>query len=311
MTYGITGNVLKDGLWEPVARLTDWFDAHGLPYCLHTEVADGLETRGLLRPNVCREHAVEAIADKSDVLLSFGGDGTMLRAAKLVGSRGTPILGINIGRLGFLAKVEVNEVEAALAQVEAGSYELERRMLVEARLRIGREERAPRYALNDVVLDKSGSTDMLQVEAYVDGVFLNTYWADGLIVATPTGSTAYSLSAGGPIVTPGSDVLTITPIAPHTLTARPIVVPAASVLELRVVTRGPGYLFAVDGPSEYVESGEADVSVTIEKANYDIRLVSLPGQSYYETLRQKLMWGQEGTIRNRGGQHDGERLQNR
>ena len=311
MTYGITGNVLKDGLWEPVARLTDWLDAHGLPYCLHTEVADGLETRGLLRPRVCREHAVEAIADKSDVLLSFGGDGTMLRAAKLVGSRGTPILGVNIGRLGFLAKVEVNEVEAALAQVEAGEYELERRMLVEARLRIGDDERAPRYALNDVVLDKSGSTDMLQVEAYVDGVFLNTYWADGLIVATPTGSTAYSLSAGGPIVTPGSDVLTITPIAPHTLTARPIVLPAASTLELRVVTRGPGYLFAVDGPSEYVNAKEADVSVTIEKADYDIRLVSLPGQSYYETLRQKLMWGQEGTIRNRGGQHDGERLQNR
>ena len=310
MTYGITGNVLKEGLWEPVAQLTAWLERRGLPFCLHTEVADGLEARGLLAPDFCRAHAVEAIADKSDVLLSFGGDGTMLRAAKLVGSRGTPILGVNIGRLGFLAKVEVNEVEAALAQVEAGTYALERRMLVEARLRVGNEERPPRYALNDVVLDKSGSTDMLQVEAYVDGLFLNTYWADGLIVATPTGSTAYSLSAGGPIVTPGSDVFTITPIAPHTLTARPIVLPAASTLELRVETRGIGYLFAVDGPSEYVDAEEADVAVTIRRADYEVRLISLPGTSYYETLRQKLMWGQEGTIRNRGGQHESGHRQN-
>jgi NAD+ kinase len=307
MTYGITGNVLKDGLWQPVARLTQWLDARGLPFCLHAEVADGLEERGLITSDYCREHAVDAIAAKSDVLLSFGGDGTMLRAAKIVGSRGTPILGVNIGRLGFLAKAEVNEVEAAIEKVEAGTYETERRMLVEARLAIGSDRRPVRYALNDVVLDKSGSTDMLQVEAYVDGDFLNTYWADGLIVATPTGSTAYSLSAGGPIVTPGSDVLTITPIAPHTLTARPIVLPASAELVLRVETRGIGYLFAVDGPSEYVDAAEAEVSVTIKKADYDIRLISLPGQSYFETLRQKLMWGQEGTIRNRGGQHDGER----
>ena len=306
MTYGITGNVLKDGLWQPVANLTSWLDARGLPFCLHGEVAEGLEARGLIEPNYCREHAEEAIAQKSDVLLSFGGDGTMLRAAKIVGDRETPILGVNIGRLGFLAKVEVNEVEAAIAQVEAGDYALESRMLVEARLSIGDRERPVRYALNDVVLDKSGSTDMLQIEAYVDGDFLNTYWADGLIVATPTGSTAYSLSAGGPIVTPGSDVFTITPIAPHTLTARPIVLPASSELELRVETRGIGYLFAVDGPSEYVDASEAEVSVAIHKAQHQIRLVSLPGQSYYETLRQKLMWGQEGTIRNRGGQHDGE-----
>ena len=307
MTYGITGNVLKDGLWAPVARLTTWMEAQGLPFCLHTEVAEGLEQRGLLDAGYCREHAVDAIAEKSDVLLSFGGDGTMLRAARLVGDRGTPVLGVNIGRLGFLAKVEVNEVEDAVAQVEAGDYALERRMLVEARLRIGGEEREPRYALNDVVLDKSGSTDMLQVEAYVDGLFLNTYWADGLIVATPTGSTAYSLSAGGPIVTPGSDVLTITPIAPHTLTARPIVLPAASTLELRVETRGIGYLFAVDGPSEYVGADTADVAVTIRRAAHEVQLISLPGRSYYQTLRQKLMWGQEGTIRNRGGQHEGSR----
>lgn len=195
MTYGITGNPYKDELWPAVAELLGWLDARDLGYCLDTHIAEGLDRRALVDTATCRREAVSDLARHCDLVLSFGGDGTMLRSVADVGSAGTPILGVNIGRLGFLAKVEVNDLTAALDQIEAGHYATEERLLLEATLLHDETPSETFVAMNDFVIDKSGTTSMIEVEATVDGLYLNTYWADGLIVATPTGSTAYSLSA--------------------------------------------------------------------------------------------------------------------
>lgn len=289
MTYGILGNTNKDAIWQPIAELTRWLHRKEIPFVLHRNVADGLEERSLADTAFCRHYATADLAEMSDVLLSFGGDGTMLRSAHHVGTRGTPLLGINVGRLGFLTRVEISDVRHAVECMEAGEHTTESRMVLEVEIE-GAEVDVPRRALNDFVIDKSGTASMIAIEAEVDGVYLNTYWADGLIAATPTGSTAYSLSVGGPLIVPSSDAFVLTPIAPHTLTARPIVLPSRSVVTLRVTTRGHPYVFACDGQSAVVEA--PDVVLTIRRAEHPVRLVTFPDEDHFSTLRDKLKWGQ-------------------
>ena len=321
MTYGITGNTTKDALWTPVADLTRWLHRKGLAFALHPDVAGGLVERGLVDAAFASEHGVADVAEVADVLLSFGGDGTLLRSAHRAG--GTPILGVNIGRLGFLTKAEVSEVEAAIEAIEAGASGVEERMTLDVEVegveaappaangggadRAGADRAGadrggaaaladvPAWALNDVVIDKSGTTSMIQVEAAVDGAHLNTYWADGLVVATPTGSTAYALSVGGPILVPGTGVVAVAPIAPHTLTARPIVLPCDAELVLRVETRGQPFAFAVDGVSTLLDGG-GHVVVRVHRSDRAVRLVTLPDRDYFATIREKLSWGQAGVF---------------
>ena len=305
MTYGITGNTSKDALWTPVAALTRWLHRKGLPFAVHPDVAAGLAERGLVDSAFAGEYAVADVAAGVDVLLSFGGDGTLLRSAHR--ADGTPILGVNIGRLGFLTKAEVSEVEDAIEAIEAGASGVEERMTLDVEVE-GTEAAGdaggggaaaladvPTWALNDVVIDKSGTTSMIQVEATVDGRHLNTYWADGLVVATPTGSTAYALSVGGPILTPGTETIVVAPIAPHTLTARPIVLPCDAELVLRVETRGHPFAFAVDGVSTLLDGG-GDVVVRVRRSDRAVRLVTLPDRDYFSTIREKLSWGQAGVF---------------
>ncbi len=289
MTYGITGNPTKPALWQPVAQLTRWLQRKSLPFRLHRPIADGLCERGLCDEAFAGEYSTDDPAEGADVLLSFGGDGTLLRSAHLVGSRGVPILGVNVGRLGFLSVVEVNEVETAIQAIEAGHHRVEDRAALGLTIE-GAAPDLPAWALNDVVIDKTGTASMIAVEATVDGQPLNTYWADGLIVSTPTGSTAYSLSVGGPILTPGSGVVVVTPIAPHTLTARPIVLPESAEITFRVTTRGHPYVLACDGWSAVIE--EPDVTIHVRRAAHRVRLVQFPERDYFATIREKLMWGQ-------------------
>ena len=294
MTLGITGNPTKDALWPALAEIVPWLSARA-DVCLDQTLADGLRARG--HDGVpCRSSSVAALADGADVLLSFGGDGSLLRAAHAAGDATTPILGVNLGRLGFLTKVEVSELREVLERVLAGQFSVEERMALDVTTD-GLDLDAlglARWALNDVVVDKSGTTSMISIEADVDGTALNTYWADGLVVATPTGSTAYALSVGGPIVAPGSEVIVAAPIAPHTLTARPIVLPASAELVLRVATRGHPYAFAVDGVSVLVT--DADVTIRVSRSAHTVPLVALPGRDYFGTIRQKLSWGAGGVF---------------
>ncbi len=288
MTYGITGNTNKDKLWQPAADLIRWLEAEGLPFRLDERVAAGLAARGLAEAALCQSAAVPDLAASADLILSFGGDGTLLNTAHNVGTRETPILGVNIGRLGFLTASEVGGLETAIRQVEAGEHEVEEREVLEATI----EGRAgpPRWALNDFVVAKSGSASMIDVQVHVDGFYLNDYWADGLIVATPTGSTAYSLAAGGPLLAPDSAAIVLTPIAPHTLTTRPIVFPGRVEIALRVTTRGQPFLLAYDGTSDLIE--DDGVEITVRRAGHSVRLVRLPGRGYFQTIRSKLSWGQ-------------------
>ncbi len=292
MIYGIAGNTGKEKLWAPAARLAQWLHAEGLPLCFEAAVADGLAERGLLRAESCDRLAVDDLAAHADVVLSFGGDGTLLNTAHRVGRHETPILGVNIGRLGFLTAVEVGEAERAVRQIEAGAHTVEARTVLEVAVtRDGRPLPAerPRWALNDVVVAKSGSASMIDVRATVAGRHLNDYWADGLIVATPTGSTAYSLAAGGPLMAPGSGVIVLTPIAPHTLTTRPVVLPEGVEIALEVAIREHPFLLACDGQSELVKP--EGVRITVRRADHAVHLVRLPGADYFETVRQKLSWG--------------------
>lgn len=288
MIYGITGNARKDKLWHPVAELIQWLQRETLPFYVHPSLVRGLVARGLLEARhdapVCEDLAREA-----DVVLSFGGDGTMLRTAHSTGINDTPLLGVNIGRLGFLADIEVGAVRRAIRLMEAGDYRVERRMVLEATLPDESTPAEPRWALNEFVIDRSGASGMIKVEAIVDGTPLNTYWADGLIVATPTGSTAYSLSTGGPIIAPGCDAIILTPIAPHTLTVRPIVLPSSSDIRLRVLENTESYVFAADGQSTVYD--QHDVAFNIYRASHTVNLIKLPDQHYFKTLRSKLMWG--------------------
>ena len=299
MRYGITGNPHKEQMWEPVTELVTWLIRQDLPFCLHRDVAEGLAERDLLGEEVCTQNATDDLAATSDMVLSYGGDGTLLRTAHALGHNGsdggTPIVGVNIGRLGFLADIDTGGVEEAIQQLEDGAYHVQERLVLKAS---ARREDAPaakgaalsaRWALNEFVVDRSGETGLLEIDVRVDGTPLNTYWADGLIFATPTGSTAYSLSAGGPILAPGTDAIILTPIAPHTLTVRPIVLPADAAIEVRVRPEAPSYVFAADGRNNFIDT--RGLVLSIEKAAHTVNLAKLDGQRYFKTLRSKLMWG--------------------
>lgn len=223
-----------------------------------------------------------------DFAISLGGDGTFLRAASRVGKKNVPVLGVNMGHLGFLADIAPDEAEAAINDIFEGKYRFVERSVIEAST-----ENEPfcgnPYALNEVAVLKRDIASMILIRATINGEYLTTYQADGLIVSTPTGSTAYSLSNGGPIMVPSTDVLCLTPVAPHSLNVRPIVINDNVTVELEVESRSHNFLIAVDGRSEKMQEG---TKVTIRKAPFVIRIVKRLSKQYYKNLRDKMGWGQ-------------------
>lgn len=220
-------------------------------------------------------------------IFSIGGDGTFLHSVLNIRNFDIPVIGVNSGRLGFLADISTDQVKNALELIFQEKYSVvERSMLqVDYESKSGMEFK---YALNEIAILKTDTSSMINVKAYVDGELLNNYWADGLIVATPTGSTAYSLSVGGPILTPESENFVITPLAPHNLTVRPVVVPDKSEILLKVEGRGAQYLTALDFRSEAVD---ISTILKIRKAAFSLKTIELPDQTFFNTLRNKLMWG--------------------
>lgn len=222
-----------------------------------------------------------------DFVISIGGDGTFLRAASMVGSKATPIIGVNTGRLGFLADIHPDEIDHAIAEIVDGHYAVEPHavIMVEADGEI--IEGSP-FALNDIAVLKRDNAAMISVRTCINGEYLVTYQADGLIVSTPTGSTAYGLSNGGPIIVPDADILCLTPVAPHSLNVRPIVINDDSEITLEVESRSHNFLVAIDGRSENLLES---TRLTIRKAPYTINIVKRDSRSYFSTLREKMMWG--------------------
>ena len=231
----------------------------------------------------------ELVNNKIDFLISIGGDGTILNSAVLVHDSNIPIIGINLGRLGFLAIVERNNIDVAIDNIISGNYILQQRSLLQL---LSKPELfgGDSFALNDFTMHKSASSSVIVVHTYLNGKFLNTYWADGLIVSTPTGSTGYSLSCGGPIVFPGSGNFIITPVAPHNLTMRPIVVPDDSELTFEVETRTDSFLVTLDSRFETITQ---EHKLTIKKAEFKINLIVFEGYEFSQSIRNKLNWGND------------------
>ncbi|MBN2914884.1 MAG: NAD kinase [Prevotella sp.] len=222
-----------------------------------------------------------------DYVISMGGDGTFLKAASRVGAKGTPIIGVNMGRLGFLADVLPSEIESALDSLYAGDCLIEEHAVIQVEAEGGILAGNP-FALNDIAVLKRDDASMISIRTQVDGEFLVTYQADGLIVTTPTGSTAYNLSNGGPIIIPQSGSICLTPVAPHSLNIRPIVINDTAVITLDIESRSHNYLVAIDGRSERMTE---ETRLIIRKAPHAIKIVKQRNQRYFSTLREKLMWG--------------------
>jgi NAD+ kinase len=229
---------------------------------------------------------------EADMVISIGGDGTFLKAAGRVGDRNIPILGINTGRLGFLADISPREMEETFSEILSGHFNVEPRSVLQLTADDHQTVKTY-YALNEIAVLKRDISSMISIHTSVDGRYLTTYQADGLIVATPTGSTAYSLSVGGPIIVPQSKTIAITPVAPHSLNVRPVVVCDDTVLTLDVESRNHSFLIAIDGKSEPCREG---VSLTVQRAPYTVKVVKRCSHSFFDTIRDKLMWGADSRI---------------
>ncbi len=223
----------------------------------------------------------------ADMVISMGGDGTFLKAASRVGRKNIPILGINTGRLGFLADISPEEMEETFNEIHENRYKVEERSVLQLKCDNEKLQRDP-YALNEIAVLKRDSSSMISIHTAINGAPLTTYQADGLVIATPTGSTAYSLSVGGPIIVPHSKTIAITPVAPHSLNVRPIVIRDDWEITLHVESRNHNFLVAIDGRSEPCQE---NTELTICRADYTIKVVKRFNHIFFDTLRNKMMWG--------------------
>jgi NAD+ kinase len=229
----------------------------------------------------------QAILERMKLFLSIGGDGTLLETVTHIGRLETPVLGINTGRLGFLATISKEDTERALTQLLSGNFALDKRALL--KLETNSSQFGPlNFALNDFTVVKKDTSSMITIHTFIDGEFLNSYWADGIIVATPTGSTGYSLSCGGPLIFPRSGNFVITPVSPHNLTVRPIIVSDSAEITFEIEGRSKRFLVSLDSR---ISSVDSTVKLKVAKADFQVNLIQLEGQHYFKTLRQKLNWG--------------------
>lgn len=230
--------------------------------------------------------------DKSyDLLISIGGDGTILRAITYVRDLGIPIVGINTGRLGFLATIQTEEIESALAEIFNGDYKISERTLLSVTTQPKSEAIGEtNFALNEIALSRKNTTSMITVETHLDDEYLTSYWADGLILSTPTGSTGYSLSCGGPVITPEANNFALTPIAPHNLSARPLIIPDKTKVTFKVDGREDQFLMSLDSRIVTLPN---TTTVTVKKANFAIKMVERLQETFLDTLRKKLLWGED------------------
>ena len=287
MRIAIYGRSTSDNIAGPIWELFEKLDSLKAEVTIYEPLYNFLSERHVVPGGYKTFSSHEHLPGKVDYLFSIGGDGTLLETIYLVRNSGIPVLGINTGRLGFLASVSKSEISTALQMIRNQEFTYDKRDLI--RLETSNNLFGDvNYALNEITVLKKDSSAMMTIHAFVNGEFLNSYWADGLIIATPTGSTAYSLSCGGPIIVPGSENFVITPIAPHNLNVRPIVISDNNIVTLKVEGRSEHYLASLDSRTEVIDSS---VELTVRKAEFHINLLRLKGQHFFKTIREKLMWG--------------------
>ena len=285
LTFAIFGNTYQPKKSVSVQKLLACLTERKAEICIEREFYEFLTT-GQRLP-VENVHIIDGSDFHADFAISMGGDGTFLRTASVVGSKQIPILGINTGRLGFLADVNAPEIERTILALYEGDYTVDTRSVIQVNTD-GQSLQGYDCALNDVAILKRDNASMITIHVTINGDYLTTYQADGLIFSTPTGSTAYSLSNGGPIIVPGTHVFSLTAVAPHSLNVRPIVVSEDSEIKLTIESRTHNFLVALDGRSEKL----ADTTkLTLRKAPYRVKVVKRAGTKYFHTLRDKMMWG--------------------
>ncbi|MFY7671912.1 NAD kinase [Tenacibaculum sp. MEBiC06402] len=279
---------------EEIKTLIEILEEHNTVIFIEKDFYNLLSNHNLLKKKYPVFGNFDDLSDSFDVLFSVGGDGTILRAVTYIRDLNIPILGINSGRLGFLATVQKQEIKEAIELLVKGEYTVQERTLLQ--LKTNPETNAfsdLNFALNEITIARRNTTSMIGVKTYLNEEYLTNYWADGLIIATPTGSTGYSLSCNGPVILPNSTSLIITPIAPHNLNARPIVIPEETTIQLEISAREKDFLISLDSRITTVPQ---ETKVFIEKAPFTIKTILLKEQSYLKTLREKLLWGED--IRN-------------
>lgn len=287
MKIAVYGKPFNPSVLPFIKQVFDCLEKYNSEIFVHIELNDYIKGQPGFSQSYTVFTSYKDIKDTVEVMLTLGGDGTILGTVDIIRDSGIPVIGINFGRLGFLASVNKNDIETAIHALVNKQFTLDERVLLEL------ESNPPVFkniniALNDITIHKRDNAAMITIHAFLNDEFINSYWGDGIIVSTPTGSTAYSLSCGGPIVFPQSGNFVITPISPHNLNVRPIVVSDDHTLTFKVETRSTNYLVSCDSKTETIDSPSV---FTIRKAGYGFNLVRLNNESYLSTLRNKLMWG--------------------
>jgi len=284
MKLGIIGNTTKSVIKEIIPELLTWLERKNIDCILDKELADYLTIKN-------KKIVISKIKDMGhacDIVLAFGGDGTILSTAREVGRFGVPILGVNLGGLGFLAEVALEQLYPTLISVFEHRYTILERMALKAEI-IGRRRRISFLGLNDIVIDKGSFSRVMRVKMFINDEYLTTYQSDGVIIATPTGSTAYSLSALGPILTPNVNAIVINPICPHSLGARPMVIPDDSEIKIIPFLDEKRAILSADGQIE--DRLKNNEEIVVKKADFTVRWIQYEGNSFYNVLRTKLNWG--------------------
>lgn len=284
----IFGRIFNSSVSPYVDHLFEYLQKKNIKVAIHIEFYDFLLQHHHCPVDLETFTSHEDLPKDISFMLSLGGDGTMLAAVSIIKDSGIPIAGINFGRLGFLANIQKSKIEEALDKILKNQFHIQQRALLTVESASKNLFNGENFALNDITVFRYDSSSMITIDARIDDELLNSYWADGLIIATPTGSTAYSLSCGGPIIMPGSGNFVITPISPHNLNVRPIVVSENITLTLRIESRSEKFVLSCDSRSETLTT---DTELLIKKAPFNVNLIRLEKDGYFSTLREKLLWG--------------------
>ena len=290
MIFGIRGNITKSELASIVFRLAKGLDKAGINYILEKELSKHINKQYKFKPGKNSIAEEKELVKLCDFIISIGGDGTFLATAKLVGSRNIPIIGVNLGKLGFLAETATKDVLSFVKKVVKGNYIIDERTILETVSIKGSNRRKTIYGLNEIVVNQTEIVKTIEISVFFNNQLVNSYHADGMIIATPTGSTGYSLSAGGPIVFPKTEVFILSPLSPHTLTARPVILPDNGILKVKINSRVPINIVS-DGND--VMKLNAPAVIEVKKAPYKVKIAKGLESNYFKVLTGKLLWGED------------------
>lgn len=291
MKVGIYGQFYHTNSGIYIEELLNVLDEENIEIAIEENFLKLIDENNEIKKDISHFQTFQKLDGSYDVFISVGGDGTILQAVNFIRNRDIPILGINTGRLGFLATVNKEEIRHTISLLLNNEYKISQRSLLSIRANPKVEELFDNhYALNEIAVSRKNTTSMITVDTWLDDEYLTAYWADGLIVSTPTGSTGYSLSCGGPVITPATKALIITPIAPHNLNARPLVIKDNTKITLKVSGRADDYLVSMDSRIATLKN---NTTVTIQKAPFKLKMVEFTEDTFLKTLRKKLLWGED------------------